>query len=92
MEEGAVIRASTNGMAVASLVLGILWLGGIGAVLALIFGTKAKKQIDWSNGAQGGRGIANAGVVLGIVGIVGAVIYWALIIIAATHSSGAPAY
>ena len=28
----------TNGLAIASLVLGIVWVGGIGAVLAVVFG------------------------------------------------------
>jgi Domain of unknown function (DUF4190) len=55
-------------MAVASLVLGIvggffcfLWL------LAIIFGFVARTQIDRSNGAQKGRGMATAGIVLGFV-------------------------
>jgi hypothetical protein len=92
MEDGAIMRAGTNGMAIASLVLGIVWLGGIGAVLALIFGMKARKQIDWSNGTQGGRGMATAGIVLGIIGIIGAVLYLALVIIAAAHTSSAQGY
>ncbi len=87
MEEGAVIRASTNGMAIASLVLGIVWLAGLGSVLALIFGLKSRKQIDWSGGTQSGRGMATAGIVLGIVGIVGALAYWAIVIVAAIHAS-----
>lgn len=61
--------ASTNGFAVAALVLGIVWLGGLGSILALVFGSVAKKQIDRSAGRQGGRGMAIAGVVLGWVGI-----------------------
>ncbi len=85
MEQGAVMRSSTNGMAIASMVLGIVWLAGLGSLLALIFGLKARNQIDSSHGAQSGRGMATAGIVLGIVGIIGAVIYWAIIIIAAIH-------
>ena len=88
MEEGIVMRTtSSNGMAVASLVLGIVWLAGLGSVLALIFGLRARKAIDWSNGTQGGRGMATAGIVLGIVGIVGALAYWAILILAAIHTS-----
>ena len=87
MEEGAVIKASSNGMAIASLVLGIVWLWGLGSVLALIFGIKARRQIDWSGGTEGGRGMATAGIVLGIIGIVGALLVLALIIIGAAHSS-----
>ena len=59
----------TNGFAIASMVLGILWLYWIGSILALIFGYVAKGQIDKSQGAQGGRGMAIAGIVLGWVGV-----------------------
>ncbi len=59
----------TNGMAIASLVLGILWLYWIGSLLALIFGVIGKNQIDRSGGTEGGRGLAVAGIVLGIVGL-----------------------
>lgn len=64
-----VYRAATNGMAVASLVLGIVWLYWIGSILALVFGYIARKQIDESNGTQQGRGMAVAGIVLGWVGV-----------------------
>src|SRR5581483_6890252 len=60
---------STNGFAIASLVLGILWLYWIGSVLALVFGYVAKGQIDRSGGYQGGRGLAIAGIVLGWIGV-----------------------
>lgn len=59
----------TNGMAIASMVLGILWLYWIGSVLALVFGYMAKRQIDESHGTQTGRGMAIAGIVLGWIGI-----------------------
>ncbi len=60
----------TNGMAVASLVCGIVgWLCGIGAILAIIFGFVAKNQIRNSGGVQSGDGMATAGIVLGFVGI-----------------------
>lgn len=38
-------RQQTNGLAIASLVLGILWLSGLGSFLALIFGYISKRQI-----------------------------------------------
>lgn len=59
----------TNGLAIASLVLGILWLYWVGSILALVFGYTAKAQIDRSGGAEGGRGLAIAGIVLGWVGV-----------------------
>lgn len=59
----------TSGLAVASLVLGILWLCGIGSLLATILGAVALSQISRSNGALTGKGMAVAGLVLGIVGL-----------------------
>jgi hypothetical protein len=64
----------TNGFAIASLVLGIVWVYGIGSILALIFGFMGKNQIDRSGGREGGRGLAIAGIVLGFVGIAGAIL------------------
>jgi Domain of unknown function (DUF4190)/Uncharacterised protein family UPF0547 len=60
---------ATNGYAVASMVLGILWVWWIGSALALIFGYVAKNQIDRSNGMETGRGMALAGIILGWVGV-----------------------
>ncbi len=60
---------STNGLAITSMVLGILWWCWIGSILALIFGYVAKGQIAAAGGTQGGRGMAIAGIVLGWVGI-----------------------
>jgi hypothetical protein len=62
-------QPATNGLAIASLVLGILWLYWVGSVLALVFGYMARQQIDRAQGAQGGRGLATAGIVLGWIGI-----------------------
>lgn len=63
------VPVKTNGLAVASLVLGILWLYWVGSILALVFGMIAKSQIDAAAGTQQGRGLAIAGIVLGWVGV-----------------------
>lgn len=60
---------TTNGFAVASLVLGIVWAMGIGSILALIFGYIGRNQIDRSGGTQTGRGMAIAGIALGWIGV-----------------------
>jgi hypothetical protein len=60
---------STNGLAIAAMVLGIVWVYWVGSILALIFGYIAKGQINASAGRQGGKGMAIAGIVLGWVGI-----------------------
>ena len=61
--------ARTNGLAIASLVLGILWICYLGSILAVIFGHVALSQIKKSNGTQTGGGLAIAGLVLGYLGI-----------------------
>jgi Domain of unknown function (DUF4190) len=57
----------TNGMAIASLVLGAVWLFWIGSALALVFGYVARSQIRRTG--EGGDGLAVAGLVLGWVGV-----------------------
>ncbi|MCW2723578.1 MAG: hypothetical protein JWN35_499 [Frankiales bacterium] len=54
-------------MAIASLVLGILWIYWIGSVLALVFGYLAKRQIR--ERGEDGAGLATAGIVLGWIGV-----------------------
>jgi hypothetical protein len=58
---------STNGMAIAAMVLGILWIYWIGSILALVFGYVARDQIKRTG--QSGDGMAIAGIVLGWVGV-----------------------
>ena len=60
---------------------GILWR--LAAILALVFGYRAKSQIDESGGRQGGRGMATAGIVLGWVWI-GLSVLWVVIAIASS--------
>jgi hypothetical protein len=59
----------TSGLAVASLVLGIVWVFWVGSVLAIVFGHVALSQIKRSYGALSGRGMAIAGLVLGYLGL-----------------------
>lgn len=59
-----------NGLAIAALVCGIcgfLWF--IPAVLGVVFGFVARSQIRQSGGAQGGNGLALAGIILGFAWI-----------------------
>jgi hypothetical protein len=59
--------SSTNGFAIAALVLGIIWIWWLGSVLAVVFGHIALKQI--ARTGQSGRGLAIAGLVLGYLGV-----------------------
>jgi hypothetical protein len=63
------VRKTVSGMAVASMVLGILWLYWVGSALALIFGYIARKEIDREPARLEGRSFATAGIVLGWVGV-----------------------
>lgn len=62
-------RRETNGLAIAALTAGIVWIWWFGSVCALVFGHIALNQIKRSNGQQGGKGLAVGGLVLGYVGI-----------------------
>jgi hypothetical protein len=66
----------TNGMAIASLVLGIIPCTGITSILAIVFGFIARNQIEQSGGTQQGSGLALAGIILGFVWVGLSVIYW----------------
>ncbi|HZA34266.1 MAG TPA: DUF4190 domain-containing protein [Vicinamibacterales bacterium] len=76
----------TNGLAIASMVLGIVgvipYCFAVCSILALVFGYIARRQIDESGGTQGGRGMAIAGIILGWIGVGFAILFWIGIIIA----------
>ena len=78
---------TTPGSATAALILGIcavLVCPIICAPLALVYGNKARNEIDGSGGRLGGRGMATAGIVLGWIGVALAVlsIIWVIAVVA----------
>ncbi len=63
----------TNGKAIASLVLGIVSLfcfGLVTGILAIVFSRIATQEIAASHGSQTGAGMAKAGFIIGIIGLV----------------------
>ena len=58
----------TSGLAIASMVLGILWVYWIGSILAVIFGHIAISQAR-KDPTLRGKGMAIAGLVLGYIGV-----------------------
>lgn len=75
-------RVPVNGMAIRSLVFGLaqvlLWWmillpGFVSALIALVLGIVALRQISRRGG--GGRGLAIAGVTLGALGVIGGMIW-----------------
>jgi hypothetical protein len=59
--------AAYNGMAVASLALGIVWIFGLGSILALVLGYLARIQSGEAGGW--GDGLAAEGFMLGWIGL-----------------------
>ncbi len=55
--------------ALASLLLGIFWLCGAGSLAAVVLGIIAERRIAASGGRLTGRGVAWAGICLGILGV-----------------------
>ncbi len=66
----APVVARTNGLAVASFVLSLLGLLGVGSVLGIIFGFRARRAIRWSRDAQRGDRLALAGIIIGFATLV----------------------
>jgi len=69
---GPTATGRQNGMAVASLVLGILAVTGMSCLTGIpgvILGHMALKQIRASRGAEVGEGLAMGGLVCGYIGI-----------------------
>lgn len=68
-------QPTTNPMAIGSLVLSLLWLGGLGSVGAVVLGHMGKREIARSQGRQSGDNLATAGLVIGYIGLAIMVIY-----------------
>ena len=80
---------STNGLAIASLVLGIVgflvYFGfGVTPILALVFGYVGRKQIRQRG--QNGSGLAIAGIVLGWIGITLIVVFFVVFAVASVNA------
>ena len=73
-------RPPIHGSAIGALVMGILWLCGIGSLVAILGGLKAKREIDATPGTYGGRGVAIGAIVIGGSGLAGTVVLGALVI------------
>jgi hypothetical protein len=72
--EFATSRPSTHALAIVSLILSILGIAGVlplvGAIGGIITGTIARKEIRANPEQHSGEGVAQAGIILGWVGIV----------------------
>src|SRR5215469_9674034 len=60
-------RPPYDGLAITSFILGVLWFGWLGSIMAVILGHIALRNIRRTNAS--GRGLAIAGLVLGYIGV-----------------------
>ncbi|MFW0791326.1 DUF4190 domain-containing protein [Gordonia sp. CPCC 205333] len=75
---------ATNGKAVAAMILSILGLlvsCGVLGIPGVILGHIAKKEIDESNGAQDGAGMALAGIIMGWICVAFIALFVVLVVI-----------
>jgi hypothetical protein len=70
-------------MAVWALTLAILTLGGVGSILGIILGAKARRRVQ-ASGERGAR-LATAAIVVGVLTLLFAIGYWVVI---AQHFGG----
>jgi hypothetical protein len=92
----------TDGHATAAMIVGIVSLvlascygvGLLGAPVALFMGKASMNRIDTSGGQLGGRGMAQAGFILGIIGTVllGLAIVLVIVLVVVLASSGSGTY
>ena len=68
----------------------IVWLFGVGSILGIVLGFMGMSQIRDSGGRQGGKAIALAGVVVGIVGLASLGILIAFVVSSAHHEPKLP--
>jgi hypothetical protein len=64
-------------------VLSIIWLGGLGSVAGIMLGIAARRQIAQSG--ERGAGLAAAGIIIGMVTLLVAIVYWVFL---AVHLGG----
>src|SRR5260370_2234432 len=62
----------TSGLAIASMVMAFLWMGGMGSLIALVLGLLARKEISGSKGRATGPGVAVGGILPGPPGVLAA--------------------
>jgi hypothetical protein len=70
-------------MAIWSVILSIVWLGGLGSLVGIALGASARRRIAATG--ERGAGLAATGIVIGVVTLIIAIIYWAVL---AVHMGG----
>ncbi|MGP0066044.1 MAG: GYF domain-containing protein [Isosphaeraceae bacterium] len=61
----------TSVLAISSLIMGVFWMFGLGSLAAIVLGAMSIRQISRSQGMLTGKRLAIAGIIVGIIGLVG---------------------
>jgi hypothetical protein len=97
MSEEMSTQKQSNGMALASLILGILsivlcftgWIGIIAGILAIIFAVIGKKNIAKNPALASTKGMATGGMITGIIGLAISLIFIILALMFVSAVAGA---
>jgi hypothetical protein len=65
------LATRTSVLAISSLVMGLFWMFGLGSLSAIVLGVMSLRQITRSNGTLTGKRLAIAGMIVGIIGLIG---------------------
>ncbi len=75
--------------AVASLILSVLWLCGLGSVVAIVLALVARRKIVRSEGKLSGGRLASAALVLAVLGLLGVLVASLLLVLGGSRSESA---
>jgi len=70
------IRWTANRTAMWSIIFSLLWIVGLGSLLGIGLGINSVRRSKQLDGDLDGTGLAEAGIIIGLVGVVLAAIFW----------------
>lgn len=80
----------TNAKAIVSLVLSLVWFLGLGSLAGIVLGVQARREIRTGGGREDGGGIALAGIVIGVAGLVGTILLVLLVLLVSSAGMHLP--
>lgn len=80
------VKVRPVAVAVASLVLSVMWLAGIGSVFGIVLGFVDLRKVHGGSNLTRGSRPAIAGIIIGIIGLVPAGIMWSGVLANSAHN------
>lgn len=72
------IKNGARSSGLTALVLSTLWIAGVGSVIGIVLGAERRRRLRHS-GCRDGLGLSNAAIVVGVVGLVLAALFWSAV-------------